>query len=81
MRAAVSHGLATAGLLLRVIDLDAEAFEQFERGNADLGIKRVDEARDKEGDFHKLITGNGARGLGTRKIVANQTGIVGLTKI
>jgi hypothetical protein len=40
MGAAVSHGLATTRLLLRIIDLDAEAFEQFERGNADLGTRR-----------------------------------------
>ena len=81
MRAAVCHRLAAARLLLRIIDLDAEAFEQFERGDADLGIKRVDEARDEQGDFHKLITGNGARGIGARKIAASQTGMVGLTKI
>ncbi len=55
LRAAVGHRLAAAGLLLRIVDLDAEAFEQFERGDPHFGIERVDEARDKQGDFHKLI--------------------------
>jgi hypothetical protein len=38
--AAIRHRLAAAGLLLRIVDVDAEAFEQFERRDADFGIER-----------------------------------------
>ncbi|MGF6811443.1 hypothetical protein OKW30_006635 [Paraburkholderia sp. Clong3] len=59
MRAAIGHRLAAAGLLLRIVDLDAETFEQFERRDTDLRIERVDKARDKQRDFHRLFRKSG----------------------
>ncbi len=72
LRAAVGHRLAAAGLLLRIVDLDAEAFEQFERGDAHLGVERIDKTRDKQGDFHKLIEKKG----GGRRFIHSSAGIV-----
>jgi hypothetical protein len=41
---AVGHRLAAAGLLLWIVDVDTETFEQFKRRDADFGIEGIDKA-------------------------------------
>ena len=49
---AVTHGLATAGLIEWIVHLTTDAFEQLERGDADIREEGIDETRNKQGDFH-----------------------------
>jgi hypothetical protein len=46
--AGVSHGLAAASLLRRELHVEAEAAEDAQRGDPDLGIKLVDVTRDEK---------------------------------
>jgi hypothetical protein len=46
--------LAAAGLLLRIIDFHAQAFEQFKCRDADFGIERVDKTGNEQGDFDRI---------------------------
>jgi hypothetical protein len=39
--------LAAAGLVERIVDLDAQALQQFERRDTDVRMKGVDVTRDK----------------------------------
>ena len=50
----VSHGLAAASLLLRELDVEAQAAQDAQRGDSDLGIKLVDVAGDEKTDVWHL---------------------------
>ena len=54
LAAAVGHRLAAAGLVERIDDLDAEALEQLQRGNADLREEGVDVAGNEQSYPHRL---------------------------
>jgi hypothetical protein len=58
LAAVVGHGLAAAGLRSRVVHVEADTFKQLQRGDTDLGIKRVDKARDEQRDFQACLTGS-----------------------
>ena len=47
MKTGVGHGLAAAGLLFGVFDLQALPLQQFKRGQAYLWVELVDVAGDK----------------------------------
>jgi hypothetical protein len=50
--AAIAHGLAAAGLVHRVGDLDPEPLQELQAGDADLREEGVDETGDSQADFH-----------------------------
>jgi hypothetical protein len=50
--ARVGHRLAAAGLVLGIVDLDAEALEQLDHGHPDLRITLVDVAGDEQAHLH-----------------------------
>ncbi len=50
--AGIEGRLAAAGLGLGVVDLVAEALEDFDHGHADLRVERIDEAGNEKGDAH-----------------------------
>jgi hypothetical protein len=60
---AVGHWLPAAGLVERVLDLDAEALQELERGDPDVRVEGVDVARNKKADSH------GSPLLGARSVV------------
>ena len=51
---AVGHRLPATGLVQRVVHFDAEALEQLERRDPDLGEEGVDVAGDEQRSFHRM---------------------------
>jgi hypothetical protein len=52
LAAAVGHHLPAAGLVERIDDLDAEPFQQLQRGNADRREEGVDVTGNEQSHFH-----------------------------
>ena len=55
VQAGVGHGLAAAGLLFGIFDLQSLPFEQFKRGQAYLWVELVDVAGNEQADAHSSI--------------------------
>ena len=52
MATSIGHRLAATGLVIRVFNVETEAFQELESGNANLGVKGVDVAGNEQPDAH-----------------------------
>jgi hypothetical protein len=48
----IGHRLAATGLVIRIFNVETEAFQELESGNANLGVKGVDVAGNEQPDAH-----------------------------
>ena len=58
-RDGIGHRLGIAGLIARIEDVQADAFQELQRGDTDLVCESVDEAGDEKADAHGQLLSSG----------------------